>query len=52
MNQEKLARIKEELADVMIYCLSLANAIDADVVTIVNDKIKLNAKKYPVGNEP
>jgi len=26
----------------------LANAIGADVATIVNDKIKLNAEKYPV----
>ena len=51
MDPEKRERIKEELADVLIYCLSMANAIDADVATIVNDKIKLNAKKYPVDNE-
>ena len=49
LNSDKLARVQEELADVMIYCLSLANAIDADVATIINDKIKLNAEKYPVG---
>ena len=49
LNSEKLARVQEELADVMIYCLSLANAIDADVATIINDKIKANAEKYPVG---
>lgn len=49
LDSEKLERVKEELADVMIYCLSLANTIDVDVATIVNDKIKLNAEKYPVG---
>ena len=47
MNPNKLGKIKEELADVMIYCISLANTINADVSTIVNDKIKLNAEKYP-----
>jgi len=49
LDEEKLERVKEELADVLLYCLSLANAIDADLTTIVNDKIKLNAEKYPVG---
>ena len=47
LDPEKRERIKEELADVMIYCLSLANAIDADVAEIINDKVKVNAKKYP-----
>ena len=49
LGQDKLERIKEELADVMIYCLSLANAIDADVAEIISDKIMVNAEKYPVG---
>ena len=48
MNPDKLDKIKEELADVIIYCFSLANAIGADVATIVNEKIKLNAEKYPI----
>ena len=47
LDSNKLDRIKEELADIIIYSLSLANTIDVDVSTIVNDKIKLNAKKYP-----
>ncbi len=51
MDEEKLERVKEELADVLIYCLSLANAVDVDVAAIVNDKIKLNAEKYPVEKE-
>ena len=44
-------KIQEELADVMIYCLSLANAMGLDVGTIVGDKIKRNAEKYPVKEE-
>ena len=48
LGPEKLARVKEELADVMIYSLSLANALELDVSSIVQNKIELNAKKYPV----
>ncbi|WP_455392936.1 nucleotide pyrophosphohydrolase, partial [[Eubacterium] cellulosolvens] len=48
VDAQKLDRIKEELADVIIYCLSLANAIDADVSTMVQNKLKVNAAKYPI----
>ena len=48
MNPDKLDKIKEELADVMIYCLSLANTLGLDVSTIVKNKIRLNSEKYPV----
>ena len=46
----KLKKIKEELADVIIYCLSFVNTLELDVATIVQDKIKMNAVKYPVEN--
>ena len=48
MDPEKMEKIKEELADVLIYSLSLANTLNLDVSTIVRKKIELNAKKYPV----
>ncbi|OQY24087.1 MAG: NTP pyrophosphohydrolase [Anaerolineaceae bacterium 4572_32.1] len=41
-------RIGHELADVLIYCLSLANAADIDLSQIVLEKLALNARKYPV----
>lgn len=47
-NPEKRARVKEELADIILYCLSLANVMDIDISQAVADKIKLNEKKYPV----
>lgn len=43
-----LERIGEELADVVIYALSLANALNLDLSTIVTAKIDANASKYPV----
>lgn len=38
----------EELADVINYCLLLANKLDLDPEQIVLDKMEKTAKKYPV----
>jgi NTP pyrophosphatase (non-canonical NTP hydrolase) len=38
----------EELSDVVIYCLALANALDIDLSQAVCDKMVANARKYPV----
>lgn len=40
--------IKDELADVIIYSMLLANDLDFDVEEIVANKIKKNQVKYPV----
>lgn len=44
---KKKKSIEEEVADVMIYCLSLANRIDIDVSTAILDKLESNRQKYP-----
>ena len=41
-------KVKEELADVLAYCLLLANKYDLDIKQIVLDKIAKNALKYPI----
>lgn len=48
MNSTEAIHLEEELADVMIYCLSLANQLDIDVSTAIEDKIKKNGVKYPI----
>ncbi len=45
---EVRTKVDEELADVLIYCLSLANRIGIDVSQIVQRKLARNAVKYPV----
>ena len=40
-------RVVDELADVLIYCLSLANALDADLSEVIVRKLAHNARKYP-----
>lgn len=41
-------RIKEELADVMIYCGLLADNMGFDIGDIISQKIDINNKKYPI----
>lgn len=43
-----IEKIKDELADVISYCLLLADHYDFDVEKIVLDKIEKNKIKYPV----
>ncbi len=44
----ELAKVKEELADVLAYALLLANEFGLDPEQIVLDKVQQNALKYPV----
>jgi len=43
-------QVGEELADVIFYCMHLANASDFDISKIVADKLRKNEQKYPVEN--
>lgn len=42
-----LGAVKEELADVIIYCLQLSSRLHVDPVDICKEKMKTNAEKYP-----
>ena len=41
--------IREELADVVIYAVSLANSLEIDVASAVVNKLAKNAERYPEG---
>ncbi|MBK5253359.1 MAG: nucleotide pyrophosphohydrolase [Peptostreptococcaceae bacterium] len=41
-------QVKEELADVLIYCILMADATDLDINTIIKEKLNINREKYPV----
>lgn len=47
-NEYDLNEVKEELADVINYCLLLADKLGVDPKEIVLDKMEKTAKKYPV----
>ena len=40
--------MKEELADVIVYCYDMLDALGLDVDEIVNKKMDKNEEKYPV----
>ena len=46
--EKKQEKIKEELADVVNYCILMADTCGLDLDQIVQEKIKRNSEKYPV----
>lgn len=43
-----LDAVKEELADVMNYCIQMSQVLNLDIVDIMNQKMDKTEKKYPV----
>ena len=41
------AAVADELADIVIYCLSLSNALDLDISSAVLTKLQTNEHRYP-----
>jgi dCTP diphosphatase len=41
------AAVADELADVVIYCLSLSNALHLDISSAVLGKLQTNEQRYP-----
>ena len=46
--EEKMDKIREELADVLNYCILMADACGLDMDEIIQEKVKRNNEKYPV----
>ena len=47
-DKANLDDVKEELADVMNYCLQMCMALKLNPIEIITEKMLKNAKKYPV----
>ena len=48
LSDEKKALVKDEIGDVLIYLLNLADRLGIDPLQAARDKLKKNRKKYPV----
>jgi NTP pyrophosphatase (non-canonical NTP hydrolase) len=46
--EHKREAVKQEMADVLIYLVSLANVLEVDLLQAAEEKLALNASKYPV----
>ena len=47
-DDEKRAAVTEELADVLIYALSLANVLNVDLSAAILGKLARNERRFPV----
>ena len=47
-SEGKIEKIKEELADIVNYCVLMADICNLNINEIVLEKIKKNNEKYPV----
>lgn len=48
LSPEKLAKVKDEIADVFNYLVRLSSKLDINLIAAANDKIEKNELKYPV----
>ena len=48
LGDEKLAAVRLELADILIYLIRISDQLGVDLVAAANDKIAINEKRYPV----
>lgn len=47
LSPQQLQKVEEELADIQLYLLRLADKLDIDLVAAATKKIALNKEKYP-----
>ena len=47
LGPDKLVQVRHELADVLVYLVRLADKLDVDLVSAVQEKMVLNRAKYP-----
>jgi len=45
---EKFEAVEEELADIFVYLIRIADKLDINIVKAAQKKIRLNESKYPV----
>jgi dCTP diphosphatase len=48
LSSEVAARVREEMADVLLYLIRLADKLDVNLLEAAESKIELNALRYPI----
>lgn len=48
LSEEDTTRVREEVADILIYIIRLSDILKIDLEQSILDKIKINEVKYPV----
>lgn len=47
LSSDQLLAVSHEIADVQVYLVRLADKLGIDILQAVNEKMRLNAHKYP-----
>ena len=47
LSPQRRQQVAHELADILVYLVRLADRLDIDLLRSVDEKLKLNAEKYP-----
>ena len=47
LDADRLRRVEDELADVLVYLVRIADRLDIDLLAAAARKLELNAAKYP-----
>lgn len=47
-DEAKVEKVKDELADILIYAILFADKYDFDIAEVIAKKLEKNAAKYPV----
>lgn len=50
LSPDKLAEVKEEVGDVLIYLVNICDKLGIDPVEAAHEKLRKNRHKYPVSN--
>jgi dCTP diphosphatase len=48
LSEETSAKVREELADVLLYAIRLADKLNVDLSAAAVEKMRINAAKYPI----
>jgi dCTP diphosphatase len=48
LNEKALSQVREEIGDVLLYLVNLADRLKIDPIKAAGDKLVKNAEKYPV----
>lgn len=47
LSKDKLDQVKEEIADILLYLLRIADKLDIDLIEAAESKLGINGEKYP-----
>ncbi len=46
--EDKLKQVEQELGDILIYLVRIADKLNIDLINAANAKVDINKQKYPV----